>query len=204
MRNLMMAAAVLAAAVPLTAATGELDRAAAAMSGTEASFTHQFTPKGFKTSQVERGTVVFGSMPRMKWTYTSPERKVFVFDGSTSWFYVPEDRQVTTSRITDARKREIPFLLIGDPAARGKHFEVREARRGGRVVITLRPRDTSSVVRSVDVTTSAETHRIERIEYVDRDGNRTSFELSGYHRRAAAADEFRFSPPAGVQVVRAD
>lgn len=187
-----------------TASAAELDLAAAAMAGTEANFTHRFTAKGFRNSQVEHGTVVFGTLPRMKWSYTSPEKKLFVFDGSTSWFYVPGDRQVTTGRVNDARKREIPFLLLGDPAARQKYFDVRENRRGRSIVTTLKPRDTAAVVRSVDVTTSASTHRIERIEYVDRDGNRTSFDLSGYRTRAAGAEAFRFSPPAGVEVIRAD
>jgi outer membrane lipoprotein carrier protein len=194
----------LALALPASAAPAELDLAAAAMSGMEASFTHRFTAKGFKTSQVEHGSVVFGPLPKMRWTYTTPEKKLFVFDGTTSWFYVADDRQVTTSRVTEARKRELPFLLLGDPAARDRHFQVRQTRRGASVVTTLQPKDSAAAVRNVTVTTSAADHRIQRIEYIDREGNRTSFDFSGYHRKTAAADTFRFSPPAGVQVVRAD
>ena len=118
-----IAPVLLLLAFPLLGATIELDRAATAMSGTEASFTHRFSAKGFKTSQTERGMVAFGTLPQMKWSYTSPEPKTFVFDGTTSWFYVPSDRQVTTSRVTDAKKRAIPLLLIRDPSSRRKHFE---------------------------------------------------------------------------------
>jgi len=182
----------------------ELDRAAAAMSGMEASFTHRFTAKGFKTSQVETGSVVFGALPKMRWSYTSPERKVFVFDGTSSWFYVPADKQVTLGRVSDARKRELPFLLLGDPVARNKYFVVKQQKRNGSIVTTLNPRDSKAVVRAVSVTINPSTHLISRIEYTDRTGNRTSFDFSGYHPRAATADTFRFDPPAGVQVVRAD
>ena len=66
-------------------------------------FTQRFTPKGFKSSQVESGTVVFGTLPMMRWCYTAPEPKLFVFDGSKSWFYVPGDKQVTVAGIDDAR-----------------------------------------------------------------------------------------------------
>ncbi len=191
-------------ATALNAAPIELDRAAAAMSGMEASFTHRFTAKGFKTSQVESGSVVFGPLPKMRWSYTSPEQKVFVFDGTSSWFYVPADRQVTHGRVSDARKRELPFLLLGDPAARDRHFAVKTQRRGGSVVTTLNPRDPKALVRAVTVTINPSTHLIQRIEYTDREGNRTSFDFSGYHRRAASADTFTFTPPAGVQVIRAD
>ena len=195
---------ICALAAPAFAAPTELDRAAAAMSGMEASFTHRFTAKGFKTSQVENGSVVFGTLPKMRWSYTSPEKKVFVFDGANSWFYVPADKQVTQGRISDARKRELPFLLLGDPAARDKYFAVKQQNRGGSIVTTLNPRDAKALVRAVSVTINPSTHLIQRIEYTDREGNRTSFDFSGYHRRAASADTFTFSPPAGVQVIRAD
>jgi chaperone LolA len=197
--------AVLVLATSLSAAAQtELDRAASAMSGMEASFTHRFTAKGFKTSQVESGSVIFGSLPRMRWSYATPEQKVFVFDGTNSWFYVPADKQVTQGRVTEARKRELPFLLLGDPAAREKHFVVKQARRGKAVVATLQPRDKNAVIRSVSVTIAPSTHLIQRIEYADREGNRTSFDFSGYHRRTASAETFRFDAPAGVQVVQAE
>ena len=195
---------MLALAASVSAAPIELDRAATAMSGMEASFTHTFTAKGFKNSQVESGTVVFGSLPAMRWSYTKPEQKLFVFDGSSSWFYVPADKQATHSQVTDSRKRELPFLLLGDPAARDRHFVVKQQNSAGNVVTTLSPRDKNALMKNVVVTIAPSTHLIQRIEYTDRDGNRTSFAFSGYHRRAATADTFKFSPPAGVQVVRAD
>ena len=195
---------VCALAATTFAAPSELDRAAAAMSGMEASFTHRFTAKGFKSSQVESGSVVFGPLPKMRWSYNAPEKKVFVFDGANSWFYVPADKQVTQGRVSDARKRELPFLLLGDPAARDRHFVVKQQKRGGNIVTTLNPRDAKALVRAVSVTINPTTHLIQRIEYTDREGNRTSFDFSGYHRRAASAETFTFTPPAGVQVIRAD
>ncbi len=182
----------------------ELDRAAAAMSGMEASFTHRFTAKGFKNSQVESGSVVFGTLPAMRWSYAKPEEKLFVFDGTNSWFYVPADKQVTQSRVTDARKRELPFLFLGDPAARDKYFVVKQQARKGSVVTTLQSRGKDAMVHAVTVSIDPSTHLIQRIEYADREGNRTAFDFSGYHRRNASAATFTFTAPAGVQVIRAD
>jgi outer membrane lipoprotein carrier protein len=196
--------AVLLLATTIHAAPIELDRAATAMSGMEASFTHRFTAKGFKNSQIESGSVVFGSLPAMRWSYTKPEQKLFVFDGTNSWFYVPGDKQVTVGKVNDARKRELPFLLLGDPAARDQHFIVKEQKRGNSIVTTLQPRNKAAQMKSVTVTIAPSTHLIQRIEYADRDGNQTAFDFSGYHRRAASADTFKFAPPAGVQVIRAD
>jgi outer membrane lipoprotein carrier protein len=182
----------------------EIDRSAAAVANMEAQFTHSFTPKGFTKPQVENGSVIFGRLPMMRWTYTRPEAKTFVFDGTRSWFYVPTDKQVTVADIDDERKRELPFLLVGDPASRDRYFAVREQRRGSAITTALQPRDASGLVRSVNVTSNASTHLIESIEYTDRDGNRTSFRFSGYHPARVSADTFSFSVPAGVQVVRAE
>src|SRR5258707_15614339 len=108
-----------------TASAAEIDRAAAALAGTEAQFTQRFTPKGFKSSQVDSGKVVFGTLPMMRWRYTKPEQKVFVFDGNRSWFYLPAEKQVTVTSIDDQRRSELPFLIIGDPSARDRQFIVR-------------------------------------------------------------------------------
>lgn len=192
---------VLSSLLTTTLTAAEIDRAAAALAGTEAQFTQRFTPKGFKSAQVESGTVVFGTLPMMRWSYTRPEQKLFVFDGERSWFYVPGDKQVTVSALDAQRRSELPFLLIGDPTARDKNFVVRETSRGGSVVVTLQPRSASAMIRNVAVTIAASTHFIQRVDYTDREGNQTSFELSGVHPRAAGADVFHFTPPPGVQVV---
>jgi chaperone LolA len=204
LRRLTLITLLVITATTAQAAPIELDRAAAAMSGMEAAFTHRFTAKGFKTSQVESGSVVFGTLPAMRWSYKSPEEKVFVFDGTSSWFYVPADKQVTLGRVTEARKRELPFLLLGDPAARDRAFIVKQQKSKGAVVTTLQPRDRAAMVRNVRVSINPATHLIQRIEYTDREGNQTSFDFSGYHPRALSAATFTFTPPAGVQVVRAD
>jgi outer membrane lipoprotein carrier protein len=187
----------------LTAGAAELDRVASAVAGSEAGFTQHFTPKGFAISPAESGSVVFGPLPMMRWTYTAPEQKTFVFDGHRSWFYVAADKQVTVADVDDERRAELPFLLIGDAGARERLFRVTEATRGGSVVTTLAPKSAASQIRSVTVTTSAATHVLQRIEYTDREGNRTSFDFSGFHKRSATPDLFRFTPPAGVQVVQA-
>jgi chaperone LolA len=182
----------------------EIDRVVAASNGMEASFTQQFTPKGFKTPQSESGTVVFGRLPAMRWTYTAPEAKTFVFDGSQSWFYVPSDKQVTVATISDQRKRDLPFLLLGDPAARAKYFDVKETSQGAATVTSLNPRDRTAPIRQVSIETDASSHLINSISYTDRDGNHTSFRFFSYHPAHLSADTFTFVAPKGVQVVRGD
>lgn len=200
MKTLFVTAIVLST---FAASAAELDKVATAVAGSEAAFTQRFTPKGFATAAPESGSVVFGDLPMMRWSYSRPEEKLFVFDGRRSWFYVPADKQVTVADVDDSRRSELPFLLIGDAAARDRLFKITETANGGSVVTTLQPKSSSAQIRSVIVTTSAATHVLERIEYTDREGNRTSFDFSGFHKRAASAELFHFTAPAGVQVVNA-
>ena len=179
----------------------ELDRAAASLAGTEAQFSQRFTPKGFKNSQVESGTVVFGTLPMMRWSYLHPEQKVFVFDGDRSWLYVAAEKQVTVTTLNEQERSELPFLLIGDPAARDRHFVVRETTHGSSVVATLQPRAVSAMIRNVTITIAAATHTIQQVRYTDREGNETTFDFSTFTRRSVSPDLFHFTPPAGVAVV---
>lgn len=192
--SLLLAASVAGAA--------EIDRAAASLAGTEAQFTQRLTPKGFRNSQVESGTVTFGPLPMMRWSYARPEQKLFVFDGTRSWFYIPAEKQVTVTTLDDSRRAELPFLVLADPAARDRSFIVRETTRGGNVVATLQPRAASAMIRNVTITIAPSTHTIRSVSYTDRNGAETTFEFSGFTRRTAAPELFRFVPPAGVDVVQ--
>ena len=184
------------------ASAAELDRAAAALAGTEAQFSQHFTPKGFKNGQVESGTVIFGTLPMMRWSYARPEQKIFVFDGTHSWLYIAAEKQVTQTTLDEKQRSELPFLMIGDAVARDRHFIIREATRGSSVVTTLQPRASSGMIRSVTITITAATHLIQRVVYSDREGNETSFDFSGFTRREATPDLFHFTPPAGVEVIQ--
>ena len=197
MKTILLATIVFATTVN----AAELDRAAAALTGNEAQFTQRFTPKGFKTAQIESGTVIFGTLPMMRWSYSRPEEKLFVFDGQHSWFYVPSDKQVTVTALDASHRAELPFLLIGDPAARNKNFVVKESARGGATTVTLQARSASAMIRNVVIVIASDSHLIQRVDYTDREGNRTTFELGGMHKRAVSNDLFHFTPPAGVQVV---
>src|SRR4051794_11894362 len=180
--------------VASAAGAAELDRAAAALAGTEAQFTQRFTPKGFKNSQIDSGSVVFGTLPMMRWTYSKPEQKIFVFDGNRSWFYLPGEKQVTVTTLDEAHRRELPFLLIGDPAARDRNFIVRETTRGGNVIATLQPRPASAMIRNATITTAPSTPAIQRVAYSARGGNKTPFDSPGFPSRAVTP-EFSPSPP---------
>lgn len=191
----------LSVAFAAPAPASEAGRALQAVAGLQADFVQRFTPHGFKVAQVEKGTVVFGPAPRMRWNYETPERKTFVFNGQTSWLYVPAERQVTVARLGDKEKQEIPFLLISDPSQLNRYFTMKERPSRGAVTIEIWPRNGASMIREVVLMTDRSTHRIRSLTYTDRQGNRTVFEFTGYRKAPAAELAFQFTPPPGVDIV---
>lgn len=184
------------------ASSSELSRTFPAMAGHQAEFTHSFTPKGFKTAQVEKGSVVFGAPPMMRWSYLAPDEKLFVFDGATSWLYSKDDQQVTVNQLSEEDKRNLPFLFLTDSKKVGSYYRIRERASGIYVITTLKALDSKSAVQEITALFSSSDYRIRKLEYVDRQGNRTVFEFNGFRPAKTTADTFRFRPPAGVDIVR--
>ncbi|HSN68664.1 MAG TPA: outer membrane lipoprotein chaperone LolA [Thermoanaerobaculia bacterium] len=194
--------ALATAALAAPASRLAVERALAATAGTRADFVHKFTPKGFTRERVEQGVVEFGAAPKMRWSYEKPEKKTFVFDGTTSWLYAPADRQVTVATLSERDRKGLPFVLLSDASALRAEYIVTETRKANEVRTELRPRNATALVQNLVVVTAARDNALRRIEYADRQGNRTVFQFSNFRKSAATADAFRFDPPKGVEVIR--
>jgi chaperone LolA len=181
-------------------ALDQIDTAVRATENQAAKFTQRFLPHGASQEQVERGTVLFGTLPSMRWTYRAPEPKVFVFDGTNSWMYLPGDRQVSFHRLTSDEREELPFLLLKDREAIRRDFDVKSATSGQLHTITLTPKRETRI-RSLVVNVDRRSGHIRSLSYSDLEGNRTTFEFTGHRRVTPKPETFRFEAPAGVEVV---
>ena len=92
---------------------------------------------------LERGTVQVKKPSRMRWTYESPERKVFVADGARIYSYIPEDKQVIVAPCRRKPRRRRPALFLsGHGSLRAGFRGVVRARgriRAGHVLPEARP-----------------------------------------------------------------
>src|SRR5262245_25811728 len=64
------------------------------------------------SAQAESGTVFFSRPSRMRWEYEAPERKLFLADGKSVWFYVPADRTVTRAPMKESTDWRTPLVLL--------------------------------------------------------------------------------------------
>jgi len=76
--------------------------------------------EGPKQARIESGTVYFKRPGRMRWEYESPEKKLFLVDGKTVWFYVPYDHTVTKAPVKESSDWRTPLALLTGKAELSK------------------------------------------------------------------------------------
>ena len=149
----------------------------------------------------ERGVVQIKTPGRMRWEYKEPERKLFVTDGRTFYFYVPADKQVVVSE-QDARHSLAARLLSGKGGLLDEFTaSLEEPVEEGVLRLRLVPRQPQADVERalVDVEPRG---RIRAILLEDLQGNLTRFRFEDVRENTGLADRlFRFEPPKGVEVI---
>lgn len=148
----------------------------------------------------ERGTVAVKPPGRMLWEYREPERKTFVSDGKTFYFYVPADRQVVVREQAGDRGL-LGRLLSGNGQMLAQFDAALEAAPSGRTRLRLTPRNPDPDVDRVYIEPDGR-DRIQSLEIVDAQGNRSVFRFDDIRENVGLPDRlFRFEVPKGVEVV---
>src|SRR5271154_2997146 len=81
---------------------------------TQATFLERYMESG-RLQRVEAGQAYFRRPGKMRWEYAAPEKNLFLVDGKTAWFYVPEDHTVTRVPAKRSADWRTPLaLLAGD------------------------------------------------------------------------------------------
>jgi outer membrane lipoprotein carrier protein len=150
---------------------------------------------------VEKGVLSLKPPSRMRWEYRDPEKKTFVSDGRTSYFYVPADRQVIRRDQSDAR--DLPAQLLSGHADVVGTFEValEASPSPGLQRLRLVPRKPEPEIERLYMDVDA-SFRIRGILVLDVQGNRSQFAFDDIRENVGLDDRlFRFEVPRGVEVI---
>ena len=150
-----------------------------------------------------KGTLAFEKPNRMRWDYAAPDKQLVVGDGETLWIYQPEERQVIKAPFTEAFQTSTPITFLAGLGQLERDFATSLEREDAeRWVLRLVPRKDEGLgaltlmVRKTDAT-------IEEARVTDALGTTTRLRLSAEKRNERLDPGlFRFTPPAGVDVVR--
>jgi outer membrane lipoprotein carrier protein len=171
----------------------------------QAEFTELYRGSGME--RTESGTLWLKKPGKMRWEYRSPKEKLFVSDGKTAWFYVPEDRQ---ARKSSAKKLEdlrspLAFLL-------GKTKLEKELRGlsvapdveplgSGDVVLRGVPKALEDQISEIVLEVTPD-DRIARLIMHEVDGAFTEYRFSDQKEDVNIKDaRFGFKPPAETEIV---
>jgi outer membrane lipoprotein carrier protein len=150
---------------------------------------------------VERGVVSLKRPGRMLWEYRDPEKKTFVSDGKTFYFYVPADRQVIVRE--QAGQRGIPALLLSGRDDLLAEFDaaIEKPPAPGLQRLRLTPKKADPEVERVFLDVD-DADRIRAVRVRDAQGNESRFEFDTIRENVGLPDRlFRFVVPRGVEVI---
>lgn len=134
---------------------------------------------------------------RARWETVRPYPQLIVSDGDSVWLYDPDLLQAIKRPIDTSPAQSFALILLGSPEQLSAAFEVQQP---DTAAFTLLPKEDSPYLHSVELIFAA--GKLKNFTVIDNAGHTTALAL---HRLRInpriAADTFRFTPPAGVDVI---
>ena len=215
LRHFALLAAVMA--VLAGRADGGQDAAASALAASiqqryerirdfRADFTHTYAGGVLRRKTVEQGELAIRKPGRMRWTYTTPERKVFVSDGVKLYSYVPADRQVYVASVPTGENASTPALFLAGQGSITRDFTAAVVPAPpevpGSVALKLTPRKPEREYEHLVLVVDRESLQWRQLVTTDRQGGTSTFAFANLRENAGVPDrEFVFTIPRGVDVI---
>lgn len=171
----------------------------------QAEFTELYRGSGME--RTESGTLWLKKPGKMRWEYRSPKEKLFVSDGKTAWFYVPEDRQARKSSAKKLEDLRSPLaFLLGktklEKELRGLSLAPDiEPLGSGDVVLRGVPKGLEDQISEIVLEVTPD-NRIARLIMQEVDGASTEYRFSDQQEDVKIQDaRFGFKPPAETEIM---
>jgi outer membrane lipoprotein carrier protein len=171
-----------------------------------ADFVHSYRGGILKQQATEQGHLLVKKPGKMRWEYTSPEKKTFVSDGHKLYSYIPQDKQVVVSTVPADDEAPSPALFLTGKGNITRDFnvffdKVPEAPAGS-IVLRLTPKKHEPEYNSLTLVVKPSTLDLFMLITVDPQGGRSVFTFTNLKENVGLADnQFVFKIPRGVDVV---
>jgi len=214
-RTLVVSAVLAAAAVahPHAADTTAADLAQSLQHKYDA--VHDFSADFVQTYQggvlhkqiTERGHVLVKKPGKMRWDYTTPEKKLFVSDGVRLYSYVPEDKQVVVGAVPKDDQAGAAILFLAGKGNLSRDFTsfLADAPAGspaGSRALKLVPRSAQTDYDALLLVVDRQSLALRGLVTMDAQGGQSAISFVNLKENVAPADkEFAFNIPRGVDVI---
>jgi outer membrane lipoprotein carrier protein len=170
-----------------------------------ADFTQSYRGGVLRTQTTERGRVMVKKPGHMRWTYSAPEKKEFVSDGTKVYSHIPADRQVIVRTLPPDNQATTPALFLAGKGDIARDFTATYTdgpSPAGTLALRLTPRRAEPEYEYLIVAVDPATLQIRALTTRDRQGGDSTLTFTNLKENQGISDkEFAFRIPRGVDVI---
>jgi chaperone LolA len=161
-----------------------------------ATFKYQLTHQ----VSVERGTLKVKKPSRMRWTFTKPDRKEFVADGTKLYTYFPADRVGTENLLSDTGDDSLALLFLAGKGDLTRDFtpSMPAEQPANEWQLLLSPKKRQDQYNTLTLGVRRDSLALTALVIVDEEGTQ-SYQFTNFKTNTGLKDgDFRFVFPAGT------
>jgi outer membrane lipoprotein carrier protein len=172
-----------------------------------ADFVHTYRGGALKKQLTETGRLLIKKPGKMRWEYTSPEKKLFVSDGTKIYSYIPQDKQVMVGSVPQEDSAATPALFLSGKGNLTRDFvpshgDVFPGSPPGTVALKLVPKTTQPDYDWLILLVDPATYSLRGLVTTDAQGGTSAITFTNLKENIGVADKaFAFTIPRGVDVV---
>jgi outer membrane lipoprotein carrier protein len=148
----------------------------------------------------ERGTLKVKKPNRMWWTFTKPDRKEFVADGTKLFSYFPDDKVGTENLLSDAEDNSLALLFLAGKGDLTRDFvpSMPPDQPPYEWRLTLTPKKKQDDYRTLTLGVRRDSLALTALTIVDEQGTQT-YQFMNFRANTGLKDsDFRFVLPPGT------
>jgi len=160
-----------------------------------------------RAAKTATGTLVLKRPRMMRWEYKTPIEQLYVSNGKTVFFYLPQEKQVQKTKVKESYDQRIPFLfLLGGNLKRGFSrvewaSQEKPFFQGNRVILAYPKKGIDEFARIL-MEFSPQTFQLQRVAVFDVDGTTNEFVFTNIQQDLGmTAGIFEFKAPPGTEVI---
>ena len=176
------------------------------MESFSATFTQTLINQALNQTREEGGILYMKRAGMMRWEYQYPEQKLFISDGKTIYWYLPQEKMVQTLKLEDMEGEQTPVLFLAGKGNLKRDFIVEPLPPGstppeGSYQLVLTPRRGEESYQKLILEVDARSYQVRRMVLLDLIGNITEYRFSNIKENLKLSERlFQFKIPKGVEV----
>lgn len=171
-----------------------------------AKFTQKYTSAATGRERTSTGEVFIKKPGRMRFSYASPTRSMYLSNGTTFWVYEPESKQAFRQDLKTSQLPAAVAFLMG----KGKLTDEFEASLAAKLPyggpndhkLQLKPKKAQSAYQAIYFVVDPVSFLVKQSILINAQGDVNAFSFTDAKVDTKVPDDtFKWSPPAGVRVV---